>query len=363
MLSKFDNKSAQKSSIFPTKASYARGLMRLGMKKLLGLMITFLSIAMNLPANPVGIANIEYFDAAHNNRPMVMLMFYPAVLKDAVAKPFVFPFYKGIQVYKDAEPAFNEKKYPLVLLSHGRGGNRFHLAWLAAYLAANGYIVGSMDHAFADSYDSSYEYLASKIWQRPVDVSTNITYLLNDPKWSRYIDPSKIGVAGFSQGGFTALWVGGAKVNSEKFLTYQQNRKDDPVLPEYYKKNLPVDAKPAMNVEDKRVKAVFAMAPGVIQGFGFDENGLKQLTIPTYIIAGEKDSVVPILDNAKFAAKYIPNVKLTIIPGAHYMFLNECDAEGKSEFPDVCVDDPSVDRKKNHEFIEKEALKFFDASF
>ena len=275
----------------------------------------------------------------------------------------MIPFATGFKVYKNAEVAFEGKKYPLILLSYGRSGNRFNLAWFATYLASHGYIVASMDHYFANSYLLSFEYVASKIWERPIDVSTHITHLLNHEHWKEYIDGSKIGVAGHSQGGMTALWVGGAKINAEKFLNYQRGRRNDPVVPAYFKKRLPVDASPALNVHDKRVKAAFAMAPGVMKGFGFDEAGLKQLRIPVYLIVGAGDTTVPIKENAGFVAKYAPEATLKVIPGpvGHEIFLNECDEEGKAEFPEACRDDPSVDRANVHKLIAEEALKFFDS--
>ncbi len=106
------------------------------------------------------------------------------------------------------------------------------------------------------------------------------------------------------------------------------------------------------------------MAPGSIKGFGLDKAGLKQLQVPTYIIAGEKDSVVPIKDNAQFAAKYIPHVKLYIIPGevGHEIFVNACDAECMHEFPGTCINAEGIDRQKIHALVENEALKFFDAN-
>jgi predicted dienelactone hydrolase len=60
------------------------------------------------------------------------------------------------------------------------------------------------------------------------------------------------------------------------------------LVPEYLRKDLPLDAKPALNEHDDRVKAGFTMAPGDIQGFGMDKEGLQQLKIPVYIIVGEK---------------------------------------------------------------------------
>ena len=32
----------------------------------------------------------------------------------------------------------------------------------------------------------------------------------------------RIGIAGHSQGGFTALWVGGAKVNPDRYAAFQR---------------------------------------------------------------------------------------------------------------------------------------------
>lgn len=331
--------------------------------------ITFFSSAISAKNDlvvskiyPVGMAHIEYFDSERENRPMVMDVFYPAVTQGKASDLFVLPFYTGFEIYKNAKVAFDGRKYPLILLSHGRMGNRFNFLWLAAFLASHGYIVASMDHYFANTYYFSFEYAGAKIWQRPRDFSANITYLLNDKIWGQYIDPSKIGVAGHSQGGMAALWVGGAKVNPEKFLAYQRGRRNDPLIPEYLKKQFPVDATPAMNVGDKRVKAVFSMAPGAIKAFGFDEAGLKQLKLPTYLILGAGDTVTPLADNAGFVAKYVPNAQLYVIPGqvGHEIFMNICDEEGKAEFPTACIDAKTVDREKIHKLIENKALNFFD---
>ena len=62
----------------------------------------------------VGVTHIEYVDAAHDQRPMVMELFYPAFLQDATsAKPVTFPFYTGFSAYRDAQIAVDGKPYPL----------------------------------------------------------------------------------------------------------------------------------------------------------------------------------------------------------------------------------------------------------
>jgi predicted dienelactone hydrolase len=108
---------------------------------------------------------------------------------------------------------------------------------------------------------------------------------------------------------------------------------------------------------------VFAMAPGIVQAFGMDAAGLRQLTVPAYIAVGAGDTQTPPKDNAEFAAKYIPNAELDVIPGRvdHEIFVNECNDEGRNEFPEACVDAPGVDRGKIHERVGTAAVKFFDA--
>src|SRR5262249_49082639 len=163
------------------------------------------------------------------------------------------PFFTGLELYKDAEPASDATKRPLVMFSHGRGSNGLYYAWFAEFLAARGYIVAALNHYRANTYDSTIAYLANRLWQRPRDISLTVSFLLNDPFWGGLIDENRIGVAGHSQGGFTALWVAGAKIN-------------------------------------QRIKAAFAMAPGIVQAFGMDEGGLRQLKVPAYITVGAADT-------------------------------------------------------------------------
>ena len=252
---------------------------------------------------------------------------------------------------------------PLVVFSHGRGSNGLYYAWFAEFLASRGYIVAALNHYRANTWDSTIAYLANKLWQRPLDVGLTISFLLNDPFWGKSIDPGRIGVAGHSQGGFTALWIGGAKVDPDKYLAFQRGWRNNAMVPEYLRRELPLDAGPALAVQDRRVKAVFAMAPGIVQAFGMDVAGLRQLTVPAYIAVGAGDTQTPPKDNAEFAAKYIPNAELDVIPGKvdHEIFVNECNEDGKDEFPEACVDSPDVDRGKIHERVGTAAVKFFDA--
>jgi hypothetical protein len=68
--------------------------------------------------------------------------------------------------------------------------------------------------------------------------------------------------------------------------------------------------------------------------------------------------------NAAFAAKYIPGAELHVIPGPddHEIFVNECDDEGRDEFPEACIDAPGVDRAAIHQTVGNAAVQFFDTS-
>ena len=308
------------------------------------------------PAHPVGFRQIEFVDGP---RHLALAMFYPAELPDTSATPFAMPFFTNLRLYKDAPLA--DGRHPLVMLSHGRGSNPLSYAWFAETLASHGYIVAGLYHFRANTYDQTIAYLANKLWQRPRDVSLAVSFLLNDPVWGKAIDAEKIGIAGHSQGGFTSLWIGGAKVDPDKFLAFQKGWKNNQMVPAHLRDELPLDAHPALDVHDERIKAVFAMAPGIIKAFGMDEAGLGQLTLPTYITVGARDTQAPPAENAVFAAKHIPHAELNVIPGLvdHEIFVNECDEEGKDEFPEACIDAPGVDRAAIHKSIGEAALTFF----
>ena len=312
---------------------------------------------------PVGMTQIEYSDPTQGDRPLNYMLIYPAA-PDIAATPFKVFLSTKLRLYKDAPIVSDGLKHPLVVFSHGAGGNGSGYAWFGQYLASHGYLVAMVYHYRANTFDSSALYVRNRLWQRPRDVSLDITHLLADKTWGPHIDPNQIGAAGHSQGGFTALWLGGAKVNPDLFVAYQRGWKNNQVVPSYLREQMQLDAEPAVNVRDDRVKAAFAMAPGDIQGFGMDEAGLRQMTVPAYIIVGAADTATPPKENAEFAAKYIPHAKLDVLAGqvSHEIFDNECDQVGRDNYPDACIDAPGVDRAKLHEYIGNAALKFFDAN-
>lgn len=312
---------------------------------------------------PVGMTQLEYVDPSDGGRPLNLMLIYPAT-PAATAVPLNIFMSTGLHLSKNAPFVSDGLKHPLVVFSHGAGGNGSVYAWFGEYLASRGYLVAMVYHYRANTYDSSALYVRNRIWQRPRDVSLDITHLLQDKVWGPHVDSTQIGVAGHSQGGFTSLWIGGAKVNPDLFRKYQRGWKNNEMVPAYIREQMKVDAEPARDVHDDRVRAAFAMAPGDIQGFGMDEAGLRQMSIPAYLIVGAGDTTTPSDENAGFAAKHIPHAQLDVLPGpvGHEIFDNECDQIGRDNYPEACNDAPGVDRAMLHAYIGKVALQFFDAN-
>jgi predicted dienelactone hydrolase len=312
---------------------------------------------------PVGMTQIEFVYPAAGGRALNFMLLYPAAPAIATV-PFKIFMATNLHLYKDAPVVSDGLRRPLVMFSHGAGGNGSIYAWFGEYLASHGYIVAMVYHYHANTYDSSVLYVRNKIWQRPRDISLDITHLLQDKVWGPHIEPGQIGVAGHSQGGFASIWLAGAQINSDRFLEYQRGWKNNLMVPAHLRAQMTLDAGPARDLRDSRIRAAFAMAPGDIQAFGMDEAGLRQVVIPTYLIVGAGDTTTPPKDNAEFAAKYIPHAQIEVLPGPvnHEIFDNECDQLGRDNYPDACIDAPGVDRARLHEYIGSAALKFFDTS-
>jgi predicted dienelactone hydrolase len=233
------------------------------------------------------------------------------------------------------------------------------------YLAERGYVVAMAYHYRAHTFDSSAAYVRNRLWLRPLDLSLIITHMIEDPVWGARVDAGRVGVAGHSQGGFTALWMGGAQVNPALFEAFQRVWKSNYALPAYLRDEMEVDATPTQHVSDARVKAAFAMAPGDLPGFGMDADGLAKMRIPTYLIVGADDVATPVAENAGFAAKHIPGARLEVLPGpvGHEIFGNECDQLGRDNFPASCIDPQAIDRAKLHAHIGSVAFEFFNDIF
>lgn len=265
---------------------------------------------------------------------------------------------------------------PLVVISHGHGGSAVGHHDLAVYLARHGFVVATLEHPKDNFHDISGFGQASTLIGRPVQVSATISMLLGDAHWKTLIDPSRIGVAGFSAGGYTSLLLAGAIPSFHLFNDYCQRHPHDPeICGDEIKRMLAAhkdaaggnvaptqalqnDLKRWGNTADPRVKAVFSMAP---LSLVFDAAGAGAIDRPVFLYYGEHDHVLIPTENAEHIRPWIKTLAgVKVVPKAdHWVFLSPCPAELAKQAHDICTDPADVNRTEVHAQINADALVFF----
>lgn len=316
----------------------------------------------------VGQTTIALLDSSRN-RPLITEIWYPTEDTTKVNLTTESPF-KLPPTSKDAEPI--AKKSPLVLLSHGTGGNRISQMWLACELASNGYVVAAVDH-YGNTFDNKIPENFVKVWDRPIDISYVLDELLRTPPFVSIIDTARIGMAGFSLGGYTTIALAGAELNYEflKEFSGTEAGKIEFDLPELG------DVSPLMtpriielgnqeyrSLKDTRISAFVAMAPAIGQGF-HDKSQVDRVDKPVLIIGAQQDDRAPVHTNARHYSELLDSSEYIELSGqvGHYIFMNEAKNPLKRNAPIVFKDHSSVDRNYLHQEVSNMVLQFFHDEF
>ncbi|MGL5009641.1 MAG: alpha/beta hydrolase family protein, partial [Paracoccaceae bacterium] len=165
-------------------------------------LITFLLLTTTAIADPLPGFDHLAVDAPHRPRPLEASVWYPAASETYTVPIGANPAFIGTMV--QVGPAVAAGPHPLVIISHGSGGNIENLGWLAEGLVARGAIVAGVNHPGATSGDSSPRQLPHII-DRTQDLSALIATLTADPAFGPAIDPAQVTALGFSLGGATVL--------------------------------------------------------------------------------------------------------------------------------------------------------------
>lgn len=300
------------------------------------------------------------------NRQIKIEIWYPTLETDSLhTKTTDLPFVLEPTI-RDA--AFASKKFPLVFLSHGTGGNRFSLAWLAISLAKKGYIAVAPDH-WGNTFDNKIPEYFVRYWERPLDISFLLTSLLKNNEINRFIDPEKIAIAGFSFGGYTSLALAGADLdcNLLKQNAGTPEGKKEFYVPEFGDLRNLIGQIGCDNVQkkfkDRRIKAFIAMSPALGLGFSSSEQ-TKDVDSPVLIFGTENDRIAPIKTNAEYYSKLIKSSSFILLEGkvGHYVFLNEASEGLKKEARKYYTDDSTVDRVAIHKKVENDVISFLNIS-
>lgn len=234
--------------------------------------------------------------------------------------------------------------FPLLILSHGLGGNRDGLDYLGRFWAGHGYICAQIQHLGTD--DSVWKGATTEqqaqdamkraggdianILNRPRDVSFAVDQMLKlnaDEKseLSGKINADAIGVAGHSLGGLTALLSAGQIASGGGF---------------------------SLDLSDPRIKACVAMSAPLNPRAPLAEQ-FADYQVPTFTAVGADDNAVlgaTINHRQIYDAIEAPEQYLMILANADHMTF-----AGERFGPDLPGD------LRDHALIQKATLAFWEA--
>lgn len=254
-------------------------------------------------------------------------------------------------------------RYPLVLFSHGSGGSERSLRDWAEHLARSGYVVAAPRH-WGDSYDRPAGRGSDvQLIGRALQAQAALDSVLADRALAGSIDPQRIGMLGFSAGGYTTLVMAGARPDFARWHAHCKAHasEDDEFCPTLVWRSLPRITRHDWRLPiETRLKAAVLMAPAAIL---FDKAALSGVRIPVRIYAARDDMHVQNRWNASTVAAWLSTpVAVNLVPGGHYVFLTPCTRELLAEAPALCVDAPGVERAAIHRRIAEELVTFFNAT-
>jgi predicted dienelactone hydrolase len=307
----------------------------------------------------IGVTTLEINDV-NRARALTTELWYPAADTAREKKEIYNTVFRG---YAARDAPFNASEpLPLLLFSHGSGGTRHDLAWLAEYFTRQGYLVAATTHP-GNSFGDTDSITTFQVWNRPQDVSYVLEYLLNDPAWSSRIDSRRIGSIGHSMGGYTVLALAGARYDYMKARAHCEGPNRDPTCdaaPKIDRSRIDYTGS-ADSYLDPRIRAVMAMAPPI--GTSVIDESASGIEIPVFLIAGYKDQLVLPTVHAERWNSLITTSTLSRYEEAdHYSFLGECNLVGKALPLRVCKHTGDMTRKDIHLRIQEEALLFFHSS-
>lgn len=315
-------------------------------------------------------------DAQHRDE-LRITVWYPAAEASRETSlaigPKGHPYFLPGTAAQDA-PFVDHKRRPLILFSHGFGGSARVMAWFGTALARAGYIVVAVDHPGNNGGDPMTVAGAALCWERPGDLATALKRVETDPAIADHLDISKIGVAGFSAGGFTSIAAVGGRVDISRLLAFCKSHPEDGVCKPQREfpvtrsqveaflsahENADAVARSRRSLAISGVKAAFVMAPAIVQIF--DPASLRRIAVPVKIVLGDSDDVAPPSTNGEAAARLIPGAQLEVLPGVgHYDFLSKCTPDGDAALS-YCP--TTVPRDATHRIVIRSALAFFNQNF
>jgi len=239
------------------------------------------------------------------NRKLTVEMWYPAQLASEAEVSVTYeevlgtrgdslrpllPFtFKG-RALRDATPKANERKFPLIIVSHGYVGSRYLMTYLTENLASKGYIVVAIEHT-----DSTFKD-AAPFQSTLLNRAQDIQFVLNEmarlgqadskDQIAGLLDTDNTAIVGYSMGGYGVLNVAGAGYSDGLGQFFTGMTAGSSAISKLLASNPEYQGG-----KDNRIKAVVAFAPWGMERGVWDAEGLKGLKTPTFFVAGSQDDI------------------------------------------------------------------------
>jgi len=287
-----------------------------------------------IPANCLSPLQVGYEVTRING--IKAAVWYPSVTPETI---FNYSSQISSSLAKDGQPLTGCGTFPLVIFSHGLLGCGDQSIFFTETLARSGYVVVAPDHqdALLCSVDGSAstfsnatqepKILNPETWtdssyvDRKVDIENVLNGVLQDPRLGPLINVQRIGIAGHSLGGYTALGMVGG-------------------WPSW---------------KDDRFKAALLMSPYSLP-FSIQKT-LNDVTVPLMYQGAELDvGITPFLEGAggAYAQSNPPKYFVKLRGGNHFTWTNA-----------VCANYPRIadclQSKPEAQLIDEYGIAFFDA--
>jgi predicted dienelactone hydrolase len=302
----------------------------------------------------IGVQTFSWHDSGRD-RPVVAEVWYPIDAQGPLDPPADRGWLHPHEV-RGASLSEEQTAYPVILMSHGHGGDRRDRSWLAERLVGAGFVVVSVDH-YGNTAQTLHPLLTLQFWERAKDISFSLSALLQEPFFARRIDEEKVGFVGYSLGGMTGLGLAGAMPKNLGELVAKMRSDREELSPELLRQ---VDFSGAMTpLKDERIRGMVLLCPA---RFVYPPESLKAIRIPIGLVAAINDEVLPHKEHAYQIIKYLVPKRLKVMRKeiSHYAFLNCVSPEGKSLLPEkLRSDPPACSRSAVHEEVASFAIDFF----
>ena len=194
---------------------------------------------------------------------------------------------------------------PLIVISHGLGGNRATFDYLAEHLVSYGFAVAVVEHPGSSA--AQLEALLTgkadnviepeEMMRRPLAIQTlldELATVAQAPTIGDHLNLQQVGVLGQSLGGYTTLALAGATVQSTALEPVCPIQTSSPLnlslLLQCAVLTLP---QPLPPLADQRIQAAIAINP--LDSAVFGPVGMANITVPTMVVSGSADTVTPAL--------------------------------------------------------------------